>query len=112
MKRGEIWWADLDDPVGSEPGFSRPLLVVQADSFNASRIATVLVVVITGNTRLAQAPGNVLLPTKKTGLASESVANVSQVLTINKSRLRDHLGSLDASLLGEVEDGLRLVLAL
>ena len=77
MKRGEIWWASLADTGGSGPGFRRPVLVVQKDAFNESRIATTIVIVVTGNLRLAEAPGNVFLPKKSTGLPKDSVANVS-----------------------------------
>ena len=112
MQRGEIWWATLPEPVGSEPGYRRPVLIVQSDDFNRSRIATVIAVVITSNLRLAQAPGNVWLPCKVTGLPKDSVANVSQVVTIDKSFLTERVGRLPANLLAQVEAGLRLVLSL
>ena len=110
--RGELWWAELPEPVASEPGYRRPVLVVQSDAFNRSRIATVVAVVLTSNLKLAQAPGNVLLPRKSTALAKDSVANVSQVITIDKSFLTEQIGRLPAYLLTEVEDGLRLVMSL
>ena len=112
MQRGEIWWATLPEPVGSEPGYRRPVLIVQSDDFNRSRIATVIAVVITSNLRLAQAPGNVWLPCKVTGLPKDSVANVSQVVTIDKSFLTERVGCLSTSLLAQVEAGLRLALSL
>lgn len=112
IKRGELWWADLPEPVASEPGYARPVLVVQSDDFNRSRIATAIVVVITSNLKLAQAPGNVLLPQKATGLPKDSVANTSQVLTIDKSFLSEKIGDLSNHLLIQVEDGLRLVMDL
>ena len=112
MQRGEIWWATLPEPVGSEPGYRRPVLIVQSDDFNRSRIATVIAVVITSNLRLAQAPGNVWLPYKVTGLPKDSVANVSQVITIDKSFLTEQVGCLSANLLAQVEAGLRLALSL
>ncbi len=90
MRRGDIWWASLPDPVGSGPGSRRPYLVVSANPFNESRIATVMAVVITSNLRLADAPGNVRLATRGTGLTS--VANVSQVITIDKSLLSERVG--------------------
>jgi len=77
IERGQIWWADLDEPRGSEPGFRRPLLVVQDDAFNRSRLRTVVAVVLTSNLRLVEAPGNVLIPGKAAGLPKDSVANVS-----------------------------------
>ena len=112
IRRGDIWWATLPEPLGSEPGYRRPILVIQVDAFNNSRIATVIGVVLTSNTSLAQAPGNVLLPDRETGLPKDSVANVSQVITLDKAFLTDHVGLLPAVLLERVEDGLRLVLGL
>jgi mRNA interferase MazF len=112
IQRGEIWWATLPEPVGSEPGFRRPVLVVQSDDFNRSRINTVITVVITSNTRLAEAPGNVFLPRHVTGLPKDSVANVSQVITLDKSFLTERVGVLPSPILQQVETGLRLVLAL
>ena len=112
IQRGEIWWASLPEPIASEPGYRRPVLIMQSDEFNRSRIATVIAVVITSNLRLAQAPGNVLLLSKDTGLAKDSVANVSQVITIDRSFLTEQVGVLPKHLLMSVEDGLRMVLAL
>jgi mRNA interferase MazF len=112
IQRGEIWWADLAEPRGSEPGFTRPVLVVQSDDFNRSRISTVVVVVVTSNLRLADAPGNVLLPTKASGLPKKSVANVSQLLTVDKSFLSRRVGQLAAREFEAVEAGLQLVLSL
>ena len=112
MQRGEIWWATLPEPAGSEPGYGRPILVIQDDAFNRSQIQTVIVVAITKNVKLAQAPGNVLLPRKATGLAHESVANVSQVITVDKSFLTERVGSLPNELQEQVDAGLRLVLYL
>jgi mRNA interferase MazF len=112
IRRGEIWWASLRNPVGSEPGYRRPVLVVQSDDFNRSRIATVIAVVITSNIRLAEAPGNVFLPQKLAGLPKDSVLNVSQVVTIDKSCLTEKLGILSPGVIDQVEKGLRLVLRL
>ena len=112
IQRGEIWWADLPEPTASEPGFRRPVLVVQSDEFNRSRIATAIVVVITSNLRLTAAPGNVFLPHSATGLSKDSVANISQVLTIDKSFLTEKIGDLPKYLLEQVEIGLRLVMDL
>ena len=108
----EIWWANLPDPSGLEPGYRRPVLIVQSDDFNRSSIATIMAVVITSNTRLAQAPGNILLPHKTTGLLKDSVANVSQVITIDKNFLTERIAVLSSHILEEIEDGLRLVLSL
>ena len=112
MKRGEIWWADLPDPVASEPGYRRPLIVIQIDEFNRSRINTVVVVVLTTNLLLAKAPGNVLLTAAQTGLPKDSVANVSQVLTVDKFFLTEKAGKVRKPELLRVESGLRLVMGL
>jgi mRNA interferase MazF len=112
MRRGEIWWASLPEPKGSEPGYSRPVVIIQADPFTVSRIKTVIVVMITKNLALADAPGNVLLPGKQTHLPHDSVVNVSQVFTIDKSFLKEKVSNLPAALLRKVEAGLRLVLSL
>ena len=112
IRRGEIWWADLPEPRRSEPGYRRPVLVVQANSFNASRIQTVIVAVITGNTELGDAPGNVLLPAKLTGLPRDSVVNVSQLLTLDRGYLTAQAGVLPARTQRTVDEGLRTVLQL
>jgi mRNA interferase MazF len=112
VTRGEIWWADLPEPRGSEPGFRRPVLIIQADSFNRSGIRTVIVAVISSNLRLVDAPGNVLLPAVATGLPRDSVVNVSQLLTLDRSFLTELVDKLSGRLLGDVETGLRLILTL
>jgi mRNA interferase MazF len=112
VERGQVWWADLDEPRGSEPGLRRPLLIVQDDAFNRSRIRTVIAVVLTSNLRLVEAPGNVLVPAKVSGLPKDSVANVSQVITLDRDFLVEPLGRIRGPLLKDVENGLRLVLAL
>ena len=112
MRRGEIWWGSLPEPTGSGPGFRRPLLIVSADSFNDSRISTVVAAVITSNLRLADAPGNVRLAAKGTGLKKASVVNVSQIITVDKTFLTQRIGRLPPRLLAEVDDGLRLVLSI
>ena len=112
MKRGEVWWADLPEPSASEPGFRRPVLVVQADEFNRSRINTIVVAAITSNTKLASAPGNVLLSKRSVNLDRESVVNVSQIVTLDKSFLIERVGRMPAPKLREVDEGMRLVLAL
>jgi mRNA interferase MazF len=110
IQRGEIWWADLPQPRRSEPGYRRPVLVVQADSFNLSTIQTAIVAAITSNVELAGAPGNVLLPARSAGLPRDSVVNVSQLLTLDRSFLTEHAGTLPARVLRAVDEGLRLVL--
>jgi mRNA interferase MazF len=112
MQRGEIWWASLGDPVGSEPGYRRPVLVVQSDRFNRSRISTVIVAALSTNIALAAAPGNTLVPGAISGLPRDSVVNVSQLLTVDKAFLTERAGALPHRLLVKVEDGLRLVLSI
>lgn len=113
IRRGEIRWVDLGEPRGSEPGYRRPSVVVQADPFNKSRISTVVVVILTSNLDLARAPGNVLLPKAATGLPKDSVANVSQIVTVDRSDLDESAtGLLPKPFLDDLDDGLRLVLAL
>ncbi len=112
IRRGELWWASLPEPAASEPGYRRPVLVMQSDDFNRSRIATVIVVVVTSNLNLAQAPGNVLLLKKSTGLDRDSVANISQVITVDRSILTGRIGAVPEHLLEQVEEGLRLVMKL
>jgi mRNA interferase MazF len=112
MRRGDIWWASLPIPQGSEPGYRRPVLVVQADVFNRSRIETVLVAAITSNVRLAEAPGNVRLTRRQSGLPRESVVNISQLWTLDKIRLTDRVGRLPAEVMENVDEGLKRVLSL
>lgn len=112
IQRGEIWWASLPDPQGSAPGYRRPVLVVQSDEFNASRIGTIIAVALTSNIRLAEAPGNVLLRASDSHLPKSSVANVSQVVTLDRRCLTEKVGRLGGRALERVELGLRLVLSL
>ena len=112
IRRGEVWWASLPDPKGSGPGYRRPVLVVQVDEFNESRIQTVIVAAITSNLRLAAAPGNVLCRRRDSGLRKDSVVNVSQLLTLDKSFLSARIKALPASVMRSVEAGIRLVLGL
>ena len=112
MRRGVVWGATLPEPTGSGPGYRRPVLIVQANAFNESRIQTVIVAAITSNLRLAEAPGNVLCRTRETKLPRDSVINVSQLLTVDKALLTECLAALPTGMLRKVEDGLRLVLNL
>ncbi len=112
MKRGEIWWAELPAPRGSEPGYRRPVLVVQADAFNRSKIDTVLVAAVTSDLGLAEAPGNVRLSRRESRLPKISVVNVSQVLTLDRRFLVERIGRVPARTLGGVDTGLKLVLGL
>ena len=110
VKRGEIWWAGLPTPRGSEPGYRRPVLIIQSDDFNRSGIRTTLALAITSNLELANAPGNVTLGRRGTGLNRSSVVNVSQIITLDKRFLADRVGKISNSILTQVEEGLRLVL--
>ena len=110
IAQGEVWWADLGEPVGSEPAYRRPVVVVQGDSFNRSRIATVVCVALTSNLRWADAPGNVLLEAKISGLPKDSVANVSQIVTLDRDALIERVGALPARTLELVLFGIDVVL--
>ena len=112
VERGSIWWAELGGPRGSGPGFRRPILVVQADAFNRSSIQTVIAVILSSNMRLLDAPGNVLVPARLAGLPKNSVANVSQVITLDRGDLTELAGRVDEPTLRRVDAGLRLVLHL
>ena len=112
IQRREIWWADLPTPRGSEPGYRRPLLIIQADAFNRSRLRTVIGATVTTNLRLLDAPGNVLLPPEESGLPEPSAANVSQIVTLDRRFLAQKAGRISSDLMKQVEAGLRLVLEL
>lgn len=111
ISQGDVWWADLGEPSGSEAGFRRPVVVVQGDSFNRSRIATVVCVTLTSNLRLADAPGNVLLDADVTGLPKDSVANASQPVTLDRAALTERVGNLPDAKLDLVLYGIDVVLS-
>ena len=112
MRRGELWWVSMGEPVGSAPGFRRPVLIVQSNEFNDSAIRTTICAAVTSNLRLAEAPGNVRLTKKASGLPQESVVNVSQLITLDKRLLTSRVGRLPAETLRNVEAGIKLVLAI
>ncbi len=112
MKRGEVWWAALPASTGSGPGFRRPVVVIQSNPFNQSRIATAVVAVVTSNLALADAPGNVRVGKAESGLAKVSVVNVSQLYTLDRELLTQRVRSLPAEIMRAIDDGLRLVLGL
>ena len=112
MKRGEVWWASLPEPAGSGPGFRRPVLLIQSNPFNDSRISTVVIAAITSNLALAEAPGNVRIGKAESGLAKPSVVNVSQILTIDRSYLTQRVRAVPAETMRRVDSGLRLLLGL
>ena len=110
ISQGEVWWADLGEPIGSEPGFRRPVLVVQGDAFNRSNIATAVCVPLTSNLKWADAPGNSLLEARATGLPRDSVANASQILTVDRTTLTERAGKIPKQKLNAVLSGLDTVL--
>ncbi len=110
VSQGEVWWADLPAPIGSGPGFRRPVVVIQSDAFNRSRIATVVCIPLTTNLRWADVPGNVLLTSHVTNLPQDSVANASLVISIDKELLIDHVGKLTRAKLELILAGLDAVL--
>jgi mRNA interferase MazF len=112
VERGQIWWAELGEPSGSEPGLRRPIVIVQSEAFNRSRLRTVVAAVLTSNLRLVEAPGNVLVPAKTAGLPKDSVVNVSQIITVDRDFLAEPAGRIRGQLLRDIENGLRLVLGL
>jgi mRNA interferase MazF len=112
IERGEVWWAGLGEPDGSEPGYRRPVVIVQSDAFNRSRLRTVIAVVLMTNLRLVDAPGNVLIPAKVAGLPKDSVANVSQLITLDRDFLLERAGRVRGQFMKDIENGLRLVLSL
>jgi mRNA interferase MazF len=112
MKRGEVWWASLPPPTGSGPGFRRPVVVVQCNPFNQSRIATVIVAIVTSNLALADAPGNVRVGKSESGLAKPSVVNVSQLVTLDRESLTQRVRGLPADKMRQIDEGLRLALGL
>ena len=112
IRRGAIHWADLGEPRGSRPAKRRPVLVIQNDSYNESRLFPVLAAVITSNTTLATMPGNVFLPAAATGLRRDSVVNVTALVTLNKADLAALVGRVPENLMRDVDQGLRKVLSL
>lgn len=110
IRQGDIWWADLPEPAGAGPGFRRPILVVQRNSINQSRIQTIVCVILTSNLRLASVPGNVLLAPEDTGLPKESVANVSQLITVDKRMFDEYVGPIPDDLLEKVLNGIEYIL--
>jgi len=112
MDRGDIRWALLPDPVASEPGYRRPVVIIQSNTFNRSRIRTVVAAVVTSNLRLAEAPGNVFLPASVSGLPKDSVVNVSQIITVDREFLKEPCGRVSARVMKAIDEGLRLVLSL
>jgi mRNA interferase MazF len=112
MIRGEIWWADFGVPFGSEPGFKRPIMIVQDDDFNRSKINTVIVLPLTTNLNLEDAPGNLLIEKEESSLPKDSVVVVSQLYAIDKERLIEKIKKIDSDIMYRIEEGIMLVLGL
>lgn len=110
MKRGEIWWASMGEPRGSEPGYRRPVVVVSTNEFNRSLIQTVIVSVVTSNLRLVDAPGNFKITKKQSNLSKDSVVNVSQLITLDKTFLTEKIGQLNSKNINYLNEGIKLVL--
>lgn len=110
INQGDIYWIDFDQPSGSEPGYRHPHVVVQNNLFNRSEIRTVVVCALTSNLKRASAPGNLLLDKKETHLPKDSVVNVSQIFTVDKSQLDEYVSTLSAKRVREILNGIRLVL--
>lgn len=108
--QGDVWWADLGEPIGSAPGFKRPVVVVQGDAINRSRIATIVCVPLTSNIRWAEAPGNVLLKASVTGLPKDSVANVSLIVALDRDQLTERVGKLPTRHITAVINGIDAIL--
>ena len=112
MIRGDIWWADFGIPFGSEPGFRRPVLIIQSDAFNKSQLNTIVVIPLTTNLILEDAPGNMLIEKEDSGLSKDSVIVVSQIYAIDRNRLIKHVSTINRSILNEVEFGIKIVLGI
>ena len=110
MIRGDIWWADFGIPFGSEPGFRRPVLIIQSDAFNKSQLNTIVVIPLTTNLNLEDAPGNMLIEKDQSGLSKDSVIVVSQIYAIDRHRLLEHVSTISKMVLTEVENGIKMVL--
>ena len=110
IRRGTVWWTALPEPTGSEPGYRRPMVIVQTDSFNVSQIRTVIAVALTSNSTRAAAPGNVRVSAREAGLSTDSVANISQIVTLDKNFLEEYVGRLRPRTMAAISDGIRLVL--
>lgn len=110
ISRGEVWWADLPDPLGSAPGFRRPVIIIQGDALNRSRISTVVCVPLTSNLKWEDAPGNVLLSAKRSGLPRDSVANVSQIVALDRQTLTERVGRLAPAQVELILSGVDVIL--
>ncbi|MEM7126729.1 MAG: type II toxin-antitoxin system PemK/MazF family toxin [Chloroflexota bacterium] len=112
LQRGQIWWADLGEPLDSQPGYRRPVLVVQEDHFNQSRLSTVIILSLTSNLRYQELPGNIFLSRHDSGLSKDSVINITQISSIDKAWLDEYVSEISWTVMSQVDDSLRLVLGL
>jgi len=112
IERGQIWWADLPEPRASSPGYQHPVVIIQSDDFNETKLNTVIGAVITSNLDLAEMPGNVLLKKEQTELPKDSVVNVTQIITVDKTELLEYIGTISERKMEQIEKGLRLILSL
>jgi len=110
VSQGDVCWADLDEPMGSSAGFRRPVVVMQCDAINRSRIGTVVCVPLTSNTKWSEAPGNILLRSSVTGLPKDSVANVSLIVALDRSQLTERVGKLSSQHVTAVINGVNVIL--
>lgn len=110
ISQGEVWWADLGEPMGSEPSYRRPVIVVQGDALNRSRISTVVCIPLTRNIKWAGAPGNLLLKSELTGLPEASVANVSQIVALDRDQLTERVGKVGTRQLDAILNGVDIIL--
>ncbi len=110
IRQGDVYWVDLDEPSGSQPGYRHPHVVIQNNLFNSSQIRTVIVLALTSNIKRANAPGNILLDKGEANLPKQSVVNVSQVFTVDKSQLDEYIGTLSANRVREILNGIKLVI--
>lgn len=110
INQGDIYWVDLGEPSGSEPGYKHPHVIIQNNLFNRSQIQTVIVLALTSNLKRADAPGNILLEKGETNLPKQSVVNVSQVFTVDKSQLDEYIGTLSSKRVREILNGIKLII--
>lgn len=112
IERGQIWWTELPEPRGSSPGYEHPIVIIQSDGFNQTKLNTVIGAVITSNLDLSEMPGNVLLKKEQSELPKDSIVNITQIVTIDKSELLEYVATLSERKVEQIEKGLRLVLSL
>ena len=110
IKQGDVFWINLNEPLGSEPGYRHPCVVVQSNAFNRSRIKTVVICLLTSNLKRAESPGNILLSKGEANLPKSSVVNVSQIFTVDRSKLIEKIGTLSSERIHQIFDGIKLLI--